>query len=107
LLPSVPLTLNPSTFAHGPNEPTTISAALPTTHQNNACCRVIRSSIRRRRPCPVGGGYERRRTLRRAATGSGYGALAVPLPRPAPDELAEMHAGNVELQLAELFPAES
>jgi glyoxylase-like metal-dependent hydrolase (beta-lactamase superfamily II) len=34
-------------------------------------------------------------------------ALAVPLPRPAPDELAGMHAGNVEMQLEELVPAES
>ena len=31
-------------------------------------------------------------------------ALAVPLPRPAPDDLARMHAGNVEAQLAELLP---
>ena len=31
-------------------------------------------------------------------------ALAVALPRPAPDELAQMHAGNVEAQLEELFP---
>ena len=28
-------------------------------------------------------------------------ALAVPLPRPAPDDLAGMHAGNVEAQLEE------
>ena len=34
-------------------------------------------------------------------------ALAVPLPRPAPDELAGMHAGNAELQLDELQPPES
>jgi len=33
-------------------------------------------------------------------------ALAVPLPRPAPDELAGMHAGNAELQLDELLPPE-
>ena len=32
-------------------------------------------------------------------------ALAVPLPRQAPDDLAGMHAGNVELQLEELGPA--
>ncbi len=31
-------------------------------------------------------------------------ALAVPLPRPASDELAQMHAGNVEAQLEELLP---
>ena len=34
-------------------------------------------------------------------------ALAVPLPRSAPDELAGMHASNVEVQLEELLPAES
>jgi glyoxylase-like metal-dependent hydrolase (beta-lactamase superfamily II) len=34
-------------------------------------------------------------------------ALAVPLPRPAPDDLAAMHAGNVELELQELLPAET
>jgi hydroxyacylglutathione hydrolase len=33
-------------------------------------------------------------------------ALAVPLPRSAPDDLAGMHAGNVELQLEELVPSE-
>ena len=32
--------------------------------------------------------------------------LAVPLPRPAPDDLAEMHEGNVEAQLEELLPAD-
>jgi hypothetical protein len=31
-------------------------------------------------------------------------AMAVPLPRPAADELAPMHAGNVEAQLEELLP---
>ena len=31
-------------------------------------------------------------------------AIAVPLPRTAPDELAEMHAGNAEMQLVELLP---
>jgi glyoxylase-like metal-dependent hydrolase (beta-lactamase superfamily II) len=31
-------------------------------------------------------------------------ALAVRLPRPAPDDLAQMHAGNVEAQLEELLP---
>src|SRR5829696_8764526 len=62
LPPSVPLMLNPSTFAHGPNDPTTISAALPTTHPNNACCRVISSSIARRRSCSVVGAYGRCRT---------------------------------------------
>jgi glyoxylase-like metal-dependent hydrolase (beta-lactamase superfamily II) len=31
-------------------------------------------------------------------------ALAVPLPRPAPDDLAQAHAGNVEAQLEELLP---
>ena len=31
-------------------------------------------------------------------------AIAIPLPRPAPDELASMHAGNVEVQLEELLP---
>jgi hydroxyacylglutathione hydrolase len=31
-------------------------------------------------------------------------ALDVPLPRPAPDELAEMHAGNAEAQIEELLP---
>jgi glyoxylase-like metal-dependent hydrolase (beta-lactamase superfamily II) len=30
-------------------------------------------------------------------------ATAVPLPRPAPDELAQMHVGNVEAQLEELL----
>jgi glyoxylase-like metal-dependent hydrolase (beta-lactamase superfamily II) len=38
------------------------------------------------------------RTLAQAA------ALAVPLPRPAPHDLAQMHAGNVEAQLEELLP---
>jgi hydroxyacylglutathione hydrolase len=31
-------------------------------------------------------------------------ALAVQLPRPAPDDLAQAHAGNVEAQLEELLP---
>ena len=31
-------------------------------------------------------------------------AIAVPLPRPAADELAPMHASNVEAQLEELLP---
>jgi glyoxylase-like metal-dependent hydrolase (beta-lactamase superfamily II) len=31
-------------------------------------------------------------------------ALAVPLPRPAPDDLAEMHGANADAQLAELLP---
>jgi hydroxyacylglutathione hydrolase len=36
--------------------------------------------------------------------GARSAAIAVALPRPAPDELAPMHAGNVEAQLEELLP---
>ena len=31
-------------------------------------------------------------------------AMAVSLPRPAPDDLTQMHAGNVEAQIEELLP---
>jgi hypothetical protein len=51
------------------------------------------------------------RTLREAVTSAGddherarSAATEVPLPRPAPDDLAQMHARNVEAQLAELLP---
>jgi glyoxylase-like metal-dependent hydrolase (beta-lactamase superfamily II) len=51
------------------------------------------------------------RALRDAVTASRHdrqgarsAAIAVPLPRPAPGDLAQMHAGNVEAQLEELLP---
>jgi glyoxylase-like metal-dependent hydrolase (beta-lactamase superfamily II) len=51
------------------------------------------------------------RALRDAVATAGHdreqaraAGLAVPLPRPAPDDLAGMHAGNVEAQLEELLP---
>ena len=36
--------------------------------------------------------------------GARAAAIAVPLPRPAPDDLADMHARNVDMQLEELLP---
>ena len=43
-------------------------------------------------------------TARHDRAGARAAAIAVPLPRPAPDDLAEIHARNVEMQLEELLP---
>jgi glyoxylase-like metal-dependent hydrolase (beta-lactamase superfamily II) len=75
---------------HGPS--LTAAEALGIAEADLAYLRALRDAV-------AAAGDDRARA--RAA------ALAVPLPRPAPAELAGMHAGNVELQLEELFPAES
>jgi glyoxylase-like metal-dependent hydrolase (beta-lactamase superfamily II) len=71
---------------HGP--PLTAAEALGIAEADLAYLRALRDAV-------AAAADDRARA--RAA------ALAVPLPRPAPDDLAGMHAGNVELQVAELF----
>jgi glyoxylase-like metal-dependent hydrolase (beta-lactamase superfamily II) len=74
---------------HGP--PLTAAQALTIAEADLAYLCALRDAVAAARD---------HRALARAA------ALAVPLPRPAPDDLAEMHAGNVEAQLEELLPGE-
>ena len=80
----------PATVAPGHGPPLPAAEALRIAEDDLAYLRALRDAV-------AAAGTDRARA--RAA------ALAVPLPRPAPDDLAAMHAGNVELELDELFPA--
>ena len=75
---------------HGP--PHSAAEALRIAEADLAYLRALRDAV---------AGARNNRARARAA------ALAVPLPRPAPDDLAAMHAGNVEVELEELLPAET
>ena len=72
---------------HGPA--LTAAEALTIAEADLAYLRALRDA--------VGAAREDRARARSAAT-------AVPLPRAAPGDLAQMHAGNVEAQLEELWP---
>jgi glyoxylase-like metal-dependent hydrolase (beta-lactamase superfamily II) len=72
---------------HGP--PLTAAEALAIAEADLAYLRALRQAVAAARD-------DRARALE--------AALAVPLPRPAPDDLAGMHAGNVQMQLDEVVP---
>lgn len=73
---------------HGP--PLTAAEALAIAEADLAYLRALRNAVAAAR--------DDRDRARLAA-------LAVPLPRPAPDDLAVMHAGNADAQLDELLPS--
>jgi hypothetical protein len=72
---------------HGP--PLTAAEALVVAQADLAYLHALRDAV-----ATAGGDREKARAA----------GLAVPLPRPAPADLAGMHEGNVEAQLEELLP---
>ena len=83
----------PATVVPGHGPALTSAEALQVAEADLAYLRGLRDAVARE----LTEGADRERA--RAA------GLAVPIPRAAPDDLAEMHAANVEAQLAELLPA--
>jgi glyoxylase-like metal-dependent hydrolase (beta-lactamase superfamily II) len=79
----------PASAAPGHGPTLTTAEALSVAEADLVYLRALRDAVG-----TAGGDREKARAA----------ALAVPLPRPAPDDLAAMHAGNVEVQLEELLP---
>ena len=79
----------PATVIPGHGPPLSAAEALTIAEADLAYLRALRDAV-----AAAGNDRERARSA----------ATEVPLPRPAPDDLAQMHARNVEAQIEELLP---